>query len=329
LKKILVIQTASIGDVILATSLLENLHNSFPDAEIDILIRAGHEPLFSMHPFLHRLLVWNKKEEKYKSLLRLLFTIRKRKYDRVINVQRFASSGFLTAFSNAKFKSGFKKNPFSWFFNRRCNHHISKDGVLHEIERNHQLIKDVVSDTPLKPHLYPSPSDYSFVSRYKTVRYITISPASLWFTKQFPAEKIVEFLTKCDANLRVYLLGGKQDIALCDKILRKAKNQNVVNLSGRLSLLQSAALMENSAMNFVNDSAPMHLASSRNAQVSAIFCSTVPEFGFGPLSDNSTIIECDEKLECRPCGLHGKKICPLSHFDCGNKINIQKLLDRI
>ena len=96
----------------------------------------------------------------------------------------------------------------------------------------------------------------------------------------------------------------------------------MVNLSGLLSFLESAALMETAKMNYVNDSAPLHIASAMNAPVTTYFCSTVPSFGFGPLSDNKTIVEVKEKLDCRPCGLHGKKECPEKHFNCGFKIEV-------
>jgi ADP-heptose:LPS heptosyltransferase len=45
--------------------------------------------------------------------------------------------------------------------------------------------------------------------------------------------------------------------------------------------------MKDAAMNYVNDSAPMHFASAVNAPVTAVYCSTIPAFGFGPLSDRS------------------------------------------
>jgi heptosyltransferase-2 len=61
--KFLVIQTAFIGDVILATATLEELHQSFPDAQIDFLVRKGNEALFQGHPFLHQVIVWNKKTD--------------------------------------------------------------------------------------------------------------------------------------------------------------------------------------------------------------------------------------------------------------------------
>ena len=62
-----------------------------------------------------------------------------------------------------------------------------------------------------------------------------------------------------------------------------------------------------------------------NAPVTVFFCSTVPEFGFGPLSDKTTIIQVKEQLDCRPCGLHGYKSCPKGHFKCGNEIDLTEL----
>ena len=79
-------------------------------------------------------------------------------------------------------------------------------------------------------------------------------------------------------------------------------------------------------MNYVNDSAPMHLASAVNAPVCVIYCSTVPHFGFGPLSDISNIVEVKENLDCRPCGLHGHRACPKGHFKCAQQIDVQQLL---
>jgi heptosyltransferase-2 len=82
-------------------------------------------------------------------------------------------------------------------------------------------------------------------------------------------------------------------------------------------------------MNYVNDSAPMHFASSVNAPVTAVYCSTIPAFGFGPLSDISHIVEIQEPLACRPCGLHGRQTCPLGHFNCAKKIHTSQLLNKI
>jgi heptosyltransferase-2 len=73
----------------------------------------------------------------------------------------------------------------------------------------------------------------------------------------------------------------------------------------------------------------MHFASAVNAPVCAVYCSTLPSFGFGPLSNKSFIVETREKLDCRPCGLHGQKACPKGHFKCAYGIKEDQLLDTI
>ncbi|HYG16093.1 MAG TPA: glycosyltransferase family 9 protein, partial [Bacteroidia bacterium] len=292
LNKILVIQTAFIGDAILATSVLEKLHQHYPSAQIDYMVRKGNESLFTGHPFVHNLLVWDKKNGKYKNLLVLLKSIRKEKYNLVVNLQRFAASGFLTAFSGAKQTIGFKKNPFSFLFSSRVEHEYDN---RHETERNHQLVSAFTDSVPEKPRLYPTDADFTKVYPYKSAPYVCIAPASVWFTKQFPVEKWAKFLNRIGQNVTVYLLGAPSDKELCREIVNRVTNPTIRLhiLAGELSLLQTTALMKDAAMNYTNDSAPLHLASSINAPVRAVFCSTVPEFGFGPLSDNSAVIQTD------------------------------------
>jgi len=327
MQRFLVIQTAFIGDVVLATGLIEKLHQHFPDAQIDFLVRKGNETLLTNHPFLHEVLVWNKKENKFGNLLKMLGRIRKSKYDKVINVQRFAATGFLTAFSGAKEKIGFDKNPFSFLFSKKIKHVIA-DGE-HEIRRNHQLIIDFTDDEPAKPKLYPSKADFDFTTSFIKEPYLTIAPASVWFTKQYPKEKWISFIDNLPSDLRVYLIGAPSDGDLCTSIISGSTHQRITSLAGKLSFLQSAALMKDAVMNYVNDSAPLHFASAMNAPVTAVYCSTVPSFGFGPLSDKSFIVEKDEPLYCRPCGLHGFKACPEGHFRCALEIKDKQLLDTL
>jgi heptosyltransferase-2 len=308
LQKYLIIQTAFIGDVVLATPLIEKLHAFLPDAQIDFLLRKGNENLLDGHPFLHEVLVWDKKENKQRNLLRLITRIRNNRYDKIINVQRFFATGLLTVFSGARETIGFDKNPMSFFFTRRVKHQVGGKQAVHETVRNQELISIFTDD--------------SLYNR----KYITISPASVWFTKQYPADKWVTFIRKIPEGLTIYLLGGPGDAAICQYIIDTSGLHEVKMLAGSLTYLQSAALMSRAVMNYVNDSAPMHFASAMNAPVTAVYCSTVPEFGFGPTSDNSHIVEIGKPLYCRPCGLHGYSSCPKLHFRCAWEIDELQLL---
>jgi ADP-heptose:LPS heptosyltransferase len=232
--------------------------------------------------------------------------------------------------SGAKETIGFSKNPFSFLFTKKITHKIGKEFKgIHEINRNLELISHLRTDEKFTIKLYPSTKDFAEIEKYTKQDYICIAPASLWYTKQYPKEKWIEFIKAIDESFTIYLLGSKQDISLCDDIINLAGHKNVINLAGKLSMLESAALMKSAKMNYVNDSAPLHLASAMNARTTAVFCSTVTDFGFGPLSDDSVVVETKEQLACRPCGLHGYKECPEKHFKCALSINKEQLLERI
>jgi heptosyltransferase-2 len=342
-KRILIIQTAFIGDVVLATAILEKLVAHYPQARIDFLVRKGNEGLLKGHPKLGEVLVWDKKGSKYRNLFGLLRRIRKSRYDVVVNVQRFAATGWLTAFSGAKETVGFDKNPWSFLFSKRITHTVSTPGnPLHEVDRNQRLIAHLTDAFPARPKLYPRPEDDEQTRPYKTSSYICIAPASVWFTKQYPADQWVSFIRKLPMDLNLYLLGGPGDHALCEQIREQAGGEQdqkgdrweagerrIVNLCGTLGFLASASLQRDALMSYVNDSAPMHFSSAVNGPVTAVYCSTLPSFGFGPLSDRSHIVEVDRKLPCRPCGLHGRKACPEGHFNCARLIRDEQLLEAI
>ncbi len=326
---VLVIQTAFIGDAILASAVLEELHTAFPKAAIDFMVRKGNDGLFKSHPFLRNLLVWDKKNGKFKNLWRLLKVVRSNKYEVVINLQRYATTGMFTVFSGAKHRAGFNKNPFSFLFDSVAKHVFSAAGesTVHETDRNFALLKKVFpekfsSSHPLPPKLYPTQSDIEKAEAYTAVPFITISPFSVWPTKEVPVSKWTAFLDQLSFEGNVYLLGGPDESPRAEALLAGVQRKDkVVNLAGKLGLLPSAALVKKAVINYVNDSAPLHLCSATDAPMCAIFCSTSPRFGFGPRSSFYQIVEVKD-LSCKPCGIHGHKKCPAGHFKCGNDLSI-------
>jgi len=316
-KRILIIQTAFLGDVILATPVVSELKRVFPEAKIDFLLKKGNESLVIGNPKINQVITFDKSSGKWKAILRLIKQCRATKYDLVINLHRFASSGMIAGFSKGKKRYGFKKNPFSFMYTKSFDHSIG-DGT-HEVERNLKLISEFGCSPKTRPELFPSEKEMASVQSYLSDEFYCLAPASVWYTKQLPKEKWLELIRKIGIRKTIYLLGGKDDFELCESILNDASMESIINLSGKLNLLESAALIQKATRTFVNDSGPLHLASAVNAPVTAFFCSTVPNFGFGPLSDDSEVKEVKD-LECRPCGLHGHKSCPKGHFNCGKKM---------
>ena len=329
MKKFLIIQTAFLGDAVLVTSIVEKLIAWYADAEIDLVVRKGNEGLFIGHPFLNRLHVWDKRTDKTRDLLRVIKSVRRTKFDHVINCQRFFSTGLMTVFARGDEKVGYNKNPLSFLFTKTVRHIIG-DG-RHEVDRLNALIEHLTDGTRPMPELHPEPwalddikPKLGLSGEGLTVQYVTIAPASVWFTKQWPESKWIELVKALPKEQKVFIIGAPSDSELAQRII--AATGRGVDLTRELKLLESAALMKGAVMNYVNDSAPLHIASAMNAPVTVVFCSTVPAFGFGPLRENGHVVETNELLACRPCGLHGYKACPKGHFKCALAIDIQRVI---
>ncbi len=338
----LVIQTAFIGDAILASSFVNLLKKFYPQAPIDIVVRKGNESLYHNHPQIQETLVWEKQISKTRNLLKIIKTVRKKKYSRVYNLQRFFSTGMMTAFSKAGATYGFRSNPLSLFFTHKISHRLGENSIsgdniaLHEVQRNASLFYSFEKKGPLpasyelRPYL-PVPSLMIEQTEQKLpfAKYVVLAPLSVWNTKQWPVSYWMELafgIIKKRPDLKIVVIGGKADRQTLTEIFQGMPEDSLFIAAGLFNLLESKAIIEKSHRVFCNDSAAMHLASSADIPTTAIYCSTVPFFGFYPLASNSSSIQVAEELSCRPCGIHGKHQCPLKHFKCGKNIPVERVL---
>jgi heptosyltransferase-2 len=339
-KTILIIQTAFIGDTILASHFARAVKDQYPNSKIHFFLRKGNESVIQGLPTIEKTWVWDKQGGKTRNLMRLIGELRKIKFDIVFNLHRHFNSGLVSALMKAPVKAGFKQNPLSFHYTHKVNHlipHVPLDNeniVWHEVQRNLQLIQVLNPQYKIehdqkkyKPELPITEKNISKVAPYTQGEYFVIAPASVWFTKQWPEHKFRALTSELVKRGKVYFIGAPSDKELCDRI--REGLENTENLCGGLNLLDSAALMKNARRVFVNDSAPLHLASCVNAKTTAIFCSTVPAFGYTPLADDSVVVDVGNTLTCRPCGLHGHKSCPLAHFKCGENIEVERVLRTI
>jgi heptosyltransferase-2 len=130
-------------------------------------------------------------------------------------------------------------------------------------------------------------------------------------------------------NARLAVLGAASDAPLAAAIAAAARDVGappVIDATGRLSLLGSAALLARCRVLITNDSAPLHLASAMNTPTVALFGPTVPAFGFGPLAEPQVVVQHDS-LPCRPCHAHGPMECPLGHWRCMRDLSAAAVRD--
>lgn len=339
-KNILIIQTAFIGDTILASHFARAVKNEFPDAKIHFFLRKGNESVIQGLPTIEKVWVWDKVGGKTRNLFRLIAELREIRFDYIFNLHRHFNSGLVSALMKSQYKVGFRQNPLSAFYTHRADHQIphhpkeNEKVVWHEVQRNLQLIQLVKPSFEIshnmkdyRPELPVQAKHLEKVARYKQGKYFVVAPASVWFTKAWSESKYRELTQELSKRGRVLFIGAPGDKELCDRIRKDIPNTE--NLCGELNLIDSAALMKDAVRVFVNDSAPLHLASCVNAKTTAIFCSTVPAFGYTPLAQDSVVVDVGDALSCRPCGLHGYKACPLGHFKCSLDIDVNRVLQTI
>jgi heptosyltransferase-2 len=316
--KVLIIQTAFLGDAILISSLLEKIRIESPDTSIHLLVRKGNESIFQAYPHKNLVKVWAyDKKQKWDSSRSLQMDLKAEHFDQVFVAQRFFGMGLLSLSIGAKRVTGFDKNPLSWFFNERVSHEWGTG--KHETERNTALLSSWLGPKVYKPFL-SLPGD----NILSVEDYICISPGSVWETKRTPVRVWIDFIKHLPKTQPVVLMGAPNEVHLAEEIAKACPESKIINEAGKHGLVDAIRIYQHSLMSYVNDSGPMHICSAVDTPTVAVFCSTIPDFGFGPLASWNRIVEVPD-LACRPCGDHGKKSCPLGHYACGNQITGNQL----
>ncbi len=333
-KKVLILQTAFLGDVILTLPLVQVLKKDFPGSEIDFLCIPGTSGLLGNNPYINEVIEYDKKNSGMKGLLDLMKKLRGKKYDLIISPHRSFRSALISFFSSAGKTISFDRSSAGFLYDINVPY---ADNV-HEIQRNLKLLTalGVAGNGIIKPELFPGINEKERVDELLMQNEITgekkiiaIAPGSVWFTKRFPEEK---FAILCDLlrqlDHKIVLIGGEADTGISKRILSMSDNKNIIDLTDRVSILESAEVIRRSALLITNDSAPLHIANSFGTAVIAIFGATVPSFGFYPYGKNDIVIE-TPGLSCRPCSIHGGNKCPIGTFECMLKIKEERIYESV
>lgn len=334
LDKILLIQTAFLGDVILALPMVQTIKNQLPGSKIDFLCVPDNVSVLQNHPAINHVMPYDKKGgDKLDKFIEILSEIRENEYDVVISPHRFLRSALLTYYSEAKIRIGFKRNSLSFLL----THKVSYDHNSHEIHRNLSLVKAIPginydeTKVSLKAQLFPRIDDkkkvYENLPPDDSKKLITVAPCSRWFTKQFPLEKTVRLVSMLnESGYIAAVIGGNGDMDYCSNVESSVGNKKLVNLCGKLTPLQSYFVISQSKLLITVDSAAQHLGAASDTPIILIYGSTNSSFGFYPLTSPHKIIE-NTFLNCRPCTDHGRTSCPLGHFKCMEDIAINEILN--
>jgi heptosyltransferase-2 len=270
----------------------------------------------------------------FRELVRKRKEIRKNKYDIIIDLHNNQRSIFLRSFQKAR-KFIFNKNTIKKFLLVKFKLNFLK--AAEPVQKRYLLtIKTLLKDRTFeydhspclvvrKDVLESIKSKYDFLNSTKD-KFIGFCASARHFTKVLPVEKVIDIANSLSENIdvRILLFGDKNDFERNESI-RMALGEKCFNMAGKLSLLETAAIIERSDLIISNDSGLMHIADLLGKNLIAIFGSTVREFGFFPQGNDSHVFEV-EGLSCRPCSRIGRKRCPKKHFKCMNDIQTDEII---
>lgn len=327
--KALIVQTAYIGDVVLATPLIEAVSRRYPGIEISFLTIHYSAPILKNHPRLKEVIILEKRgTESNKSFLRIMKKLKREEFDLAITPHRSLRSALLVRLAGIPRRIGFDRSAGKWMFNDVVKYR--KD--YHEVKRNLSLIG--MESAVITPAIFPGVDAQVAAGKILDAwrirgTFIAIAPGSIWPTKRWPVEHYRESIGKLRAKgfPPVILVGARGERELCEMAGSGHSGYAFVS-AGRLDPLESAALLKKAAVLIANDSAAGHIAAAVGTKVITIFGATAPSFGFAPYGGGHRIAELAD-LYCHPCKVHGSKKCPEGHFRCMRDLKPEMVIEMV
>ncbi len=327
IKRVLIFQTAYLGDVVLTTPLISALRRQFQNAKIDIVAQPAWTPLLENHPEINCVIAFDKRgiEAGLSGTFRFAGKLRKVSYDMALCPHPSFRSALILWLARIPYRIGFHDSAGSFFFTRT----VRRDAGEHEVRRVLGLMEPLGAlDKEYLPRisLPEEPKIEQLMARLgiSGKKLVGLHPGSVWATKRWTEKGFAQLAGSLSQKYdQVLVFGGSGEKELSARITKQAGG-STVDLGGKLDLLELCAVISRLGLFVTNDSGPMHIAASFQIPIVAIFGSTVPALGYTPYGTSSRIVEVD--LDCRPCGSHGFKTCPQKHFRCMKDIDVDMVM---
>lgn len=318
--RVLVFQTAFLGDAILSIPLLKAIRQFYPQCELALVCRKNVGDIFVRTRVVDRVFEVDKKSRK--SYKHVFLQTKEYAPDLVISAHRSVRTALWVWRLKAPESVGYSK----WWCGWAYKHTVPRLDGFHDVIRQLNLIEGLghkvgnLPDSCMSLRLDIEP-DSEVEARFGGA--VALAPGSQWETKRWSLDgyiKAGQALEK--AGFKLVVVGTPQERSLCGNLVSQL--HGAVNLAGETSVYELAQVLKACKLLICNDSGAMHVASLVETPVVSVFGPTVPAQGYSPWQPNATVVEVE--LPCRPCGAHGHRQCPLGHHDCMKKIGPQVVL---
>jgi len=311
MKKILIIRLSAIGDVVMASPLIEAFRRSMPESRLSWLVEEASKAVLEANDDLHEIIVWPRnrwreliRKRRYWTLAREGFgfmrDLRKRNFDLVVDAQGLLKSGLWAYISGAQERVGIGSKEGSQYLMTRV---VDRSGASDRISSQYMLLAKAldldVGDFRMDIPLSKDAREYGdrFASNLDTP-YVAFCPFTTRPQKHWLEARWKELLDAFTdrMGLAVVLLGGPADRPASERILSKDGPRRM-NLTGETTLPQAAALMKQAAIVIGVDTGLTHMGFALGVPTVALFGATRPYLNTEGMP--GTVLY--HPMECSPC----------------------------
>lgn len=321
-----------LGDLVMATPVLQDLRHHWPKAKITALCQ-GLGSVLEKDPHVDEVVHLKKS----KGLLFSSFEtdprdcLKDNRYDLGILLTHSFSSAWLFYRSQISHSLGYATHARSFLLDHAVPFVLENDSQHLVITYKKLLVPLGIPVSSSSPALYLSREEQQQAQErlkkeeiFSDEFVLGINPgaaygsAKCWLPERF--RELVLRLLEQYPRLKIVFFGDRQGVSLVEQICRGLP-KNVVNLAGQTTLREMMALVQRCHLFLTNDSGPMHVASALNVPLIALFGSTSDK-ATGPYRGGTVI---HKRVACSPCY---RRECPID-FRCMTQITVNEVFNQL
>jgi lipopolysaccharide heptosyltransferase II len=332
-RRILVVRTDRIGDVLLSTPVIKTLRYNYPDAYIAMMVSPYSKDIVDGNPYLDKVIIYDK-DGKHKSWWRSLKfsrNLKKKRFDLAIILHPTNRVHLVTFFAGIPKRIGYDLKIGFLLTNRI--RHTKQYGEKHELEYNLDLVRYLGIEPEDKNLFMPiRPESEKWVEELfrqegikEKDKLLVIHPGASCPSKVWPNDRFAQVADRLieKYSFKVLIVSGPKDLSLAQSLIRNMQH-SAINLAGKTSVSQLASILKRSRLFISNDSGPVHVASAVGVPVISIFGRNQAGLSpkrWGPTGKNDLILH--KEVGCIECLAHN---C-VKEFACLKAISTEDVIN--
>lgn len=306
IKSILVLRNDRFGEFLLCIPAIRALRLTFSEAKIIIVVNPYVRELVEAIPEVDEVIEWPCTKHGILENFKMVYCLRRKKIDMAVMLNPSKEFNIFAFLAGIPIRVG---------YDRKCGFLLTlkmKDkkylGEKHEVEYNLDLVRLVGAQTKdlslsLKIENNIVNNSGTDITLDSSARLVAIHPWTSDPVKQWPLENFRELAKKTAqySDCKVIIIGGP-DVPKESKEYFDNLDENLINVTGRTSLMQLGALLKKCKLLISADSGPVHLASAVGTPVLALFRNDIPgkcAKRWGPWGKGHMVIEKKSLLDIK------------------------------